>query len=266
LEPAESYTAQLADPFNLRNDYNPAPFDRTHVFNVHYLIDLGEKTRSLPFINKVFKGVQISGITSLQSGPPLASIQGYNFYFGGASAAQDVLYTNQWQSVNANTCLNQLGAGHDQCYPKGSYINNTSWLGTPDVLLMPKILCNPASGLKKNQYINGTCYGMPELGQNGDYRSPYIHGPAFMNHDLSILKNFKMGEKKNLQFRAAAFNFLNHPLVSFNKSSSASLNLSFQELVAGQQIGAANLRNANFGYATAKYGNRLVELSVKYEF
>lgn len=268
LEVAESYTAALPDPFNLRNDYNPAPFDRTHVVNVHYLVDLGQKVKGWKPLEMIFSGMQLSGISSWQSGPPLPSIQGYNFSFGGTSATQPLpteyhLMFDQ-SSSDSTKCMAEIGSSI--CLLKGYYLTNTNWLGTPDVLLMPKVMCDPRSSLGDKEYINGTCYGMPAIGQNGDYRSPYIHGTSWMNHDIALMKNFKMKEKRNLQFRFAAFNFLNHPLVSFNKSSSADLNLSFQDLVAGQQIGEANLKNPTFGTANAKYGNRLLELSIKYEF
>ena len=36
LATAASYNNQIVDPVNLRNDYNPMPYDRTNVFNVHY--------------------------------------------------------------------------------------------------------------------------------------------------------------------------------------------------------------------------------------
>ena len=45
---------------------------------------------------------------------------------------------------------------------------------------------------------------------------PYIKGPAFFNNDLSLFKNFQLSEAKKIQFRVSAFNFLNHPLASFN--------------------------------------------------
>ena len=43
LATASSYNNQLVDPVNLRNDYNPVPYDRTQVFNIHYLVDLGTR-------------------------------------------------------------------------------------------------------------------------------------------------------------------------------------------------------------------------------
>ena len=42
LATAASWNNNLVDPVNLRNDYNPVPYDRTQVFNIHYLVDLGQ--------------------------------------------------------------------------------------------------------------------------------------------------------------------------------------------------------------------------------
>jgi hypothetical protein len=146
-------------------------------------------------------------------------------------------------------------------------LNPATWLGTPDVQLLPTITCNPKGGPAKNQYINGACFGIPLPGANGQLRPPYLRGPAYMNHDLSLLKNLGLGEKRSLQFRAAAFNFLNHPLVSFNNNNTQTdLTLSQQGGTAGQTLTQSDLTEQGFGVAGIKYGNRLVELSVKYQF
>jgi hypothetical protein len=273
LATGASYNNNLADPFNLRNDYNPAPFDHTQVFNVHYLVDLGSHHHvGFKPLGEAINGWQISGISTVQSGPPLASIQGENFGFGyGLIQPVAVEYQSQVSGGSITTCLSKY------FFPEPGYcvtqLNPGVWLGTPDVQLMPTITCNPSGGPAKHQYINGVCFGIPLPETNGRLRPPYIRGPAYMNHDLSVLKNFSVGEKKNLQLRAAGFNFLNHPLVSFNNNDTTSdLNLGQQGGTAGQTLTQSDLEYPNngvgkgFGVAGIKYGNRLLELSVKYEF
>jgi hypothetical protein len=96
---------------------------------------------------------------------------------------------------------------------------------------------------------------------------PYIHGPGYQNHNLSLYKNFSTGEGKSLQLHASAFNFLNHPLVSFNNNDNTNLNLgSLNYAVAGQPLKPSELRVPNFGIANIKYGGRLVELGAKFTF
>jgi hypothetical protein len=62
-----------------------------------------------------------------------------------------------------------------------------------------------------------------------------------------------------LQFRIQAYNFLNHPLWSFNGSN---LNLSFTQKADGSFTNSS----PNFGTVTTKQGNRIVELEVKFYF
>lgn len=272
LATGASYNNNLADPFNLRNDYNPVPFDHTHVVNVHYLVDLGTHHHlGLSAVNEVINGWQISGISSWQTSPSLPSENGENFGFGyGLITPTQVPYANQTDLPNvASTCIQEYNIpadanGHHYCVTQ---LNPITWLGTPDIQLMPTITCNPKGGPAKNQYINGACFGIPLPGHNGQLRPPYLRGPAFMSNDISLLKNFSMGEKKNLQFRAAGFNFLNHPLVSFNNNATQTdLALTQQGGTPGQTLTQSDLTEQGFGIAGIKYGSRLVELSVKYEF
>lgn len=269
LAVASGYTP---DPFNLRNDYNPVPFDRTQVLNIHYTIDLGSQHKFGPApLRSIVNGWELSGISTVQSGQNLASNQGENFGFGyGQIQAVQVPYQDQVTlSTIQPVCVNTYNIpadanGNHFCVTS---INSTVWLGTPDVMLAPTIYCNPAGGPAANQYINPLCYGIPMPGQNGVMRQPYIHGPAYFDHDLTLLKSMKVRDKNSLQFRLAASNFLNHPLTSFNPSNTASdLTLSQAFGTAGQRLQASDLTAPGFGIAEIREGSRLVTLSAKYTF
>jgi hypothetical protein len=145
-------------------------------------------------------------------------------------------------------------------------VNTTVWLGTPDVQLLPTLPGNPKSGLKTHQFLNPTAFGIPLPGSNGVYRMPYIHGPYYMDHDVTVLKTFALHEGQSLEIRMAAFNFLNHPLVSFNQQNTNNLTLSFSNATAGQALTNNVLVYPNFGVADIKVGNRLVEVEAKYKF
>ena len=90
---------------------------------------------------------------------------------------------------------------------------------------------------------------------------PVSYGPAFVNSDLAVFKNFDMSEKKKLQFRVQAYNFLNHPLYSFPTGSN--LTLQFEQDPVTEQITQAN---TNFGQTTQKQGARIMEFAVKFYF
>jgi hypothetical protein len=264
LATAASYNNNIVDPINLGNDYNPVPFDHTQVFNVHYLIDLGKLYKGGgKLLSEAANGWQISGISTVQSGPPLASLEGENFGFGWGSINPVALqYTNQANSVMEKECDNVYRVK----FPCANNMNQTVWLGTPDVQLMPTVLCNPGKSGVKNQFVNPTCFGIPAPETNGQFRLPYIHGPAYSKHDVTVMKNFYLGEKRNLQIRGAAFNFLNHPLISFNNNDTSNLQLAFQNGAVGQALTNSMMTHKDFGIAGVKYGFRLMELSAKFDF
>jgi hypothetical protein len=101
----------------------------------------------------------------------------------------------------------------------------------------------------------------------GVLRLPYIRGPAYQNHNLSVYKNFALGERKNMQFHVSGFNFLNHPNVSFNNNDSSNLSLgNLNAAVTGQPLTVNELSRQNFGITDIKYGARLMELGAKFTF
>jgi Carboxypeptidase regulatory-like domain/TonB-dependent Receptor Plug Domain len=287
LATAASYNNNLADPLNLRNDYNPAPFDRTQVFNIHYLVNLGQRYNGgNGFLSKVANGWMVSGISQAYSGPDLPSEEGENFSFGYGNIEPTQVYMPQ-QVINPGQtetqCANTYNIPPDKngdtyCLTN---MNPIVWLGSPDYLLMPTLSCNPSGGSAKHEFIHAECFGVPLPGSartgsyalssnptgQGQYRLPYIHGPAFLNNNLSLFKDFTVRENGTLELRASSFNFLNHPLVSFNNNDNSNLNLgNLLGAVPGKSLTEAELGYKNFGIANVKYGSRLMELSAKFTF
>jgi hypothetical protein len=241
-------SGQIGDPTDMRNNYGPLAFDRSQILSAHYSYDLPKLFQGNALLRGIANGWMISGITTLQSGPPIQTLWNTNFGMTG----------NVVIAVDPAT-------GNTTTRP----ITNTSILGTPDINLQPVMLCDPTSGLQKNQFINPMCFGVPEIGHNGTFNMPYVHGPAYFDSDMTLVKNFKVSERRNLQFRLAAFNFLNHPLTSFNPVGDGSL--TWNATVPLGHTGITSLSqldptDQNFGYAQRKMGRRVVELGIKYEF
>jgi Carboxypeptidase regulatory-like domain len=215
--------------FNLADNYGVLAANRTHIFNAAYSIVLPNFAKGKMaggFVN----GWQLSGITQIESGANLSGNSGQNF------------------GMNLNSAT----------VPGTSYLSsNLSLLGTPDIQLSPILTCNPRQGLASHQYINPSCFAMPtQVGQNGGTVMPPIYGPTYVGSDLGLFKTFKITESQSLQFRVEGFNFLNHPLWSFNGQN---LGLSFDPAT-----GKSN--NALFGTTTQKQGHRILELSIRYDF
>jgi len=214
------------DPFHITNNYGVLPSNRPQIFNAAYSIQLGNPVKGRA-AGGLLNGWQVTGITQLESGANLTGIQGQNFGFNSAT---------------------KVG-------PTNSYnVSNTSILGTPDVQLNPIVTCDPSKGLGPHQYINPSCYAVPAVGQNGPFEGPVVYGPAYFNSDLALFKSFQISESKKIQFRADGYNFLNHPLWSFNGSN---LSLSFDK--NGQAP-------SSFGTVTEKQGHRIIQFAVKFLF
>jgi hypothetical protein len=175
-------------------------------------------------------GWQLSGVVQLQSGQNLTGQRNQNF------------------GLNLNSFK----------IPGTTFnVSSTSLLGTPNIQLSPILTCDPRENLGPHQFINPSCFSFPtQVGQNGPTTLPVIYGPAFFNADLGIFKNFAISERQKLQFRVDGYNFLNHPLWSFNGAN----------LTAGFSGTTGQMNTPLFGTVTTKQGARIVQLQVKYTF
>jgi len=257
---------QINDAFVLANNYAPLGYDHTHIFNVAYVVHLpslihgsgkcDDVMHCSGFLGGLLNGWELSGISQVQSGAPI--------------------------QPNTNGSMNA------QFNPADRNV-----FGTDGQRLMPILICDPRVGLAKGQYFNPNCFTSPVPAQlsvednttiipgiNGQPVWPYIHGPAYMNHDLSLYKNFKIKESMGVQFRLNAFNFLNHPLPQFNLASD--VNLDFQSgagapiqdgeggytIPTSCSLGAAacNQNGVTNGKPYGKVGRRVLEFAVKFTF
>ncbi len=75
----------------------------------------------------------------------------------------------------------------------------------PDQVAPVRLLKN------KNQWFDPSSFVAPANGFYGDARPGTIRGPREISFNVAGYKTFPIGERLNLQFRAEAFNFLNHP-------------------------------------------------------
>jgi hypothetical protein len=214
-----------------RHNYGVLAYDRTHVFNIAYSINLPNFASDFMGGNAVLRGVfdgwQVSGITTVTSGYPLQA-NSSNFRISGTNS-------------------------------RGQDLGNPRVIaGTPDTTVQPVLTCDPRKGVSGDQYINPDCFAAPLAGQNGTYIFPYLKGPMYHNHDLSMFKNFQISEHKKFQFRLSAFNFLNHPLKSLTEGN---LDVDFDN---GNLTADTRSR---FGRVTNnKFGRRILQLAFKFYF
>jgi hypothetical protein len=104
---------------------------------------------------------------------------------------------------------------------------------------------NPRDG---NPYFNPNYFIQEPLGQIGNAMRRFFSGPGLNNTNLALLKNTKITESKEVQFRAEAFNVFNH--AQFNNPSG-----NFN-----------NTGQGGFGYVTAARDPRIMQVALKLLF
>ena len=164
------------------------------------------------FVGQVVNGWQLTGVFTYLSGAP----------------------------VNPTSATNRVFTGTGQN------------AGRPDVIAG----CDLYSGFQQlhGLWFNPACYALQPVGTYGDAGRDSIIGPNLWNLDDSLTKDWKVtkiSEQFAVQFRAEAFNILNHP--SFQNPSGV--------IFAGAAI------NASAGHITATNSSpRQVQLALKITF
>jgi hypothetical protein len=159
------------NPVNARLSRALSSFDVPHNFVLSYRYEL-------PFDrllgkNRFASGWALSGITRFASGLPVTL-----------------------NEPDDNSLLGTFFTG-----PNGNTVD------TPDYTPGPLHFTDPRSG---KPYFNTSLFTPESLGQIGTSPKRFFVGPGINNFDMALLKNTKIRESWNLQFRAEFFNVFNH--------------------------------------------------------
>jgi hypothetical protein len=169
--------ALASNPFNLRSDWALGTFDVRHVavVNATYALPVGRGKLLLRdvqgFANALLSGWTVNSIVTLQGGFPFSPQLSYN------------------PSNNGDT-RNPVRPFANPAFT-GPVI-----LGNPNQWFNPNAFLAPA-----NTAANGGFYG--NVGRDT------LIGPGLATWDFSVLKDTRIRERLNLQFRAEIFNLLN---------------------------------------------------------
>ena len=238
------------DAFNMHGNYGILGIDRPQVFNASYAYSLGNLYHGgFRPLSGAVNGWTISGITTYQTGGNLQTARGQNF--GLSIESQDATGKN----IEALT--------------------TKSYFGTDVGSILPVATCNPRSKLADHQLVSLSCLTAPTIGTQG-FRQlhPYLNGPIYADSDLTVFKTFAITERQNVQFRASAFDFLNHSLWGYSGNSPLSLNLATKDggksfytndTVLGISQSKWGIMDQKSPYSGAGYA-RIIELSMKYNF
>jgi hypothetical protein len=197
------------DPNNLQGQWGPSNFDMPNhlALSATYLLPVGKGQTFLTRLNPVGEAVL--------GGWQVNSI--YQFHSG-------LPFTPILAIDNTNTLVNQdrpnLVGNPYQSTP-------TCQTGTPQCWVNPAAFATPAP------YTFGTA------GRNE------VRGPNFSQLDFAMAKNFPIGEKLKIQFRAEAFNILNR--VNFNNPGTTSSGTAVLSSTFGVITTAQQSRQMQFG-------------------
>jgi hypothetical protein len=168
----------ILNPYNLSLSRGIAAFSLRHAFNANfgYQLPFGAGQRfaggAHGWANQIIGGWQWNGIFNAISGFPFTPQAGANFSGTGDTDNPDV------PNLNPNF--------------KGPVI-----LGV--------------EGFKKTgRYFDPGAFSIPLSGTFGNVSRGSFTGPAMTTIDTSLFKKITISEQVNLQFRAEAFNILNH--------------------------------------------------------
>jgi hypothetical protein len=158
-------------PFNPNLSTALSAWDVKHNFVASYSYEL-------PFDrafgdNRLTRGWTISGIARFATGLPI-----------------EILEPDD-QSLTGNTSVGPSGSQDEPNYTPGKLLLNT----------------NPRKG---GTYFNTSLFSEEILGQFGNSKHRFFHGPGWNNWDIAMLKDLRITESKSLEFRMELFNAFNH--------------------------------------------------------
>ncbi|HZE80965.1 MAG TPA: TonB-dependent receptor [Candidatus Polarisedimenticolia bacterium] len=195
-------------------DYGRATLDRRHVFTGNYIYELPWRRSQQGLVGHLLGGYEFSGILTINSGLPFT------------------VFTARGDGDPAAVGVNTSGAP-----------NNGS-VATP----RPNQISNPNNGPKTfTQFFNTAAFARVTVaGASGNERRGAVNGPGLWRYDMALLKNTRIRESMNLQFRAEAFNLFNH--TNF------------------QTVGTTLTTTSTFGRVTAVRDPRILQLALKLAF
>jgi hypothetical protein len=257
-------TGLQKDPFNVSGNYGPVAIDRPLVFNASYTYSSGKLHTGSMALNQLGGGWTISGVSTWQAGGYIPSALGNgvpNFSLG-------MQYINLPPDPSGGFGTGNLATDTGI----NSNIGDATYYGTDaSIPIMPVLTCNPTKNLAKYQVLNGACFAAPAVGSQGGHAYPYMRATSYFNSDLAIYRTFRVYQKQQVQFRASAFDWVNHALVEFNNLTPLTLNynVDYSSKAITPHYNQSSTGANAFGVMTTKSQapySRIIELDVKYSF
>jgi hypothetical protein len=162
------------NPFDLRAERGPSLFDATHRWTANATWELPALRNASSAVRAIAGGWQLNGITSVSSGTPFT-------VYDSRNVAQ-----------------------------QGSHPEISGFSGS-----RPDVISDPNRGPRTvDEWVSRGAFrrldAVNEAGRFGNAGRNIVRGPGQATVDVSVFKTWQVTESVRLQFRAEAFNVLNH--------------------------------------------------------
>ena len=243
-------------------DHASSDEDLRHRFTFSITYSLPElKTKS-----QLLEGWQVNTIITMQSGQPW-NINDQTFNFSGTNEAAD-----RWDFVGNPSDFKSIGPNGIPCYGPGGAGACTG--------AIPATCTNAATSLGANVLaaLNsaGYCYVVRNsvlipngLGAFGTLGRNVFRDTGFHNVDLSVSKNFRIGERIKAQFRIETFNIFNHPNFANPNGATSGYGQGANADPSAAGLfgcGCATPDQAAFNPVLGSGSNRAIQLGLKFIF
>jgi hypothetical protein len=162
------------NPFNLRAEHGPSLFDARHRLVANGMVELPWFRHSNAFATAVLGGWQLNGILSLSSPTPFTVYDSRNVSLQAPIPPVAGTFASRPDQIASCT--------------DGPHTVQR-WISASDFHRLNAVT---------------------QAGQFGNEGRNTCRGAGVVNADLSLVRNFRLGEKARLQFRAESFNVMNH--------------------------------------------------------
>jgi hypothetical protein len=206
-----STSFDATNPFNPRQSRALSVFDVPQDLTMSYTVQLPFEKWTGDFCKRLTTGWALSGIATFATGEPIQLLETDDNSLSGTFA--DTIDVPSYNPGNGPLFINKNPRNSD---------------GQP--------------------YFNPNYFQQEPLGQVGNAMRRYFIGPGIYNFDMALLKDTKITESTQVQFRAEAFNLFNH--AQFNNPSGDFNN-----------TGASG-----FGFVTSARDPRIMQLALKFLF
>jgi outer membrane receptor protein involved in Fe transport len=192
------------NPFDLAAERGRSLFDARHRFVLSYQWSLPFWQRAENWYQHALGNWQVNGILTAMSGTPFTVFDSRDYSKQGGAPEITGLTSNR-----------------------------------------PNLIGDPNAGPKTSaQWFNTSAFApITEPGTFGTAGRNIVQGPGYVNWDFSALKNFKLTESKQFQFRAEFFNILNH---------------------TNFRLPDGDISSPNFGKIQAAREPRVIQLALKF--